>query len=60
VEAGDVILLVNEGEEPHSFTGDDQEFDTGDCTGRGHHARAHRPDQITFSTSRIATTRARS
>ena len=29
IEVGDVILLVNEGEEAHSFTADDQEFDTG-------------------------------
>ncbi|MET0902471.1 MAG: hypothetical protein ABWZ52_04455 [Acidimicrobiales bacterium] len=29
VEPGDVILLVNEGDEPHSFTATDQEFDTG-------------------------------
>ena len=29
MEAGDVILLVNEGDEPHSFTAADQEFDTG-------------------------------
>ena len=29
VEAGEVIRLVNEGEGPHSFTADDQEFDTG-------------------------------
>jgi plastocyanin len=29
VEAGEVILLVNEGDGPHSFTADDQEFDTG-------------------------------
>ena len=29
VTSGEVILLVNEGDEPHSFTADDQEFDTG-------------------------------
>ena len=29
VEAGDVMLLANEGDEPHSFTADDQAFDTG-------------------------------
>lgn len=29
VEAGEVILLVNEGDSPHSFTAEDQEFDTG-------------------------------
>ena len=29
VEAGEVILLVNEGEGDHTFTADDQEFDTG-------------------------------
>ena len=29
IEAGEVIQLVNEGDEPHSFTADDQEFDTG-------------------------------
>jgi plastocyanin len=29
VEAGEVILLVNEGDGPHSFTADEQEFDTG-------------------------------
>jgi plastocyanin len=28
VEAGEVVLLVNEGEEPHSFTADER-FDTG-------------------------------
>ena len=28
VEAGDVVRLVNDGEEPHSFTSDDR-FDTG-------------------------------
>jgi plastocyanin len=29
VEAGEVILLVNDGEGPHSFTADDEQFDTG-------------------------------
>ena len=29
VESGEVILLVNEGDGPHSFTADDQSFDTG-------------------------------
>ena len=29
VETGEVILLVNDGDEPHSFTADDQAFDTG-------------------------------
>lgn len=29
VTAGDVVLLVNEGDEEHSFTADDQRFDTG-------------------------------
>lgn len=29
VVAGDVILLVNEGDEEHSFTADEQRFDTG-------------------------------
>ena len=29
VQAGEVIQLVNEGDEPHSFTAADQEFDTG-------------------------------
>lgn len=29
IEAGEVVLLVNEGDGPHSFTADDQEFDTG-------------------------------
>jgi plastocyanin len=29
VTSGEVILLVNEGEEVHSFTADDHEFDTG-------------------------------
>jgi len=29
VKAGEVILLVNDGDGPHSFTADDQEFDTG-------------------------------
>jgi plastocyanin len=28
VVAGDVLLLVNEGEEAHSFTADEQRFDT--------------------------------
>jgi plastocyanin len=28
VEAGDVLLLVNEGDEAHSFTADEQRFDT--------------------------------
>jgi plastocyanin len=28
-EAGTVYLLVNDGEEPHSFTADDHAFDTG-------------------------------
>lgn len=28
VEAGDVLLLVNEGEEAHSFTAEEQRFDT--------------------------------
>jgi len=28
-EAGTVYLLVNEGDEPHSFTADDHAFDTG-------------------------------
>lgn len=27
--AGEVVLLVNEGDDDHSFTGDDHEFDTG-------------------------------
>ena len=29
VTSGEVILLVNEGDEPHSFVADDQEFDSG-------------------------------
>ena len=29
VEAGEVILLVNDGDGPHSFTAEDQQFDTG-------------------------------
>ncbi len=29
VQAGDVILLVNEGDEEHSFTAEEQRFDTG-------------------------------
>jgi plastocyanin len=29
VTAGEVVLLVNEGDEPHSFTADDGSFDTG-------------------------------
>ena len=29
VEAGEVILLVNDGDEEHSFTADDRRFDTG-------------------------------
>ena len=29
VETGEVILLVNDGDGPHSFTADDQSFDTG-------------------------------
>ena len=28
-EVGTVFLLVNEGDEPHSFTADDHSFDTG-------------------------------
>jgi plastocyanin len=28
-EAGTVFLLVNDGDEPHSFTADDHAFDTG-------------------------------
>jgi plastocyanin len=29
VTAGEVVLLVNEGDEPHSFTADDGSLDTG-------------------------------
>jgi plastocyanin len=29
VESGEVILLVNDGDEPHSFAADDEAFDTG-------------------------------
>jgi len=29
IEPGDVVLLVNEGDEVHSFTADQQAFDTG-------------------------------
>jgi plastocyanin len=29
VAAGDVVLLVNEGDEEHSFTADEDRFDTG-------------------------------
>lgn len=29
VESGDVLLLVNEGDQAHSFTADEQRFDTG-------------------------------
>jgi plastocyanin len=29
IAPGEVVLLVNEGSEPHSFTADDQAFDTG-------------------------------
>jgi plastocyanin len=29
VVGGEVVLLVNEGDEPHTFTADDQRFNTG-------------------------------
>jgi plastocyanin len=29
IDGGEVILLVNDGDEPHSFTADDQRFNTG-------------------------------
>ena len=49
IEAGEVILLVNEGDEPHSFTGDAQEFDTGRMQpGEETTLVLHDPDEITF------------
>ncbi len=49
VEAGDVILLVNKGKEDHSFTGDDQEFDTGRLhPGEDTTLVLTDPDHITF------------
>lgn len=29
IKSGEVVLLVNEGDEAHSFTADEQQFDTG-------------------------------
>ncbi|MFL6205984.1 MAG: hypothetical protein ACJ739_11595 [Acidimicrobiales bacterium] len=49
VEAGDVILLVNDGDGPHSFTASDQEFDTGRMRpGEETTLVLTDPDQITF------------
>ena len=49
VRAGEVILLVNHGDEPHSFTADDQEFDTGRMLpGEETTLVLTDPDEITF------------
>ena len=49
VAAGDVILLVNEGDGPHSFTAEDQEFDTGRMQpGDETTLVLPKPDQVTF------------
>jgi plastocyanin len=49
VEAGEVIQLVNQGDEPHSFTADDQEFDTGRMLpGEDTTLVLTEPDEITF------------
>jgi plastocyanin len=49
VEAGEVILLVNEGDGPHSFTAGDQEFDTGRMLpGEETTLVLTEPDEITF------------
>ena len=49
VEAGEVILLVNDGDGPHSFTADDQEFDTGRMLpGEETTLVLTEPDEITF------------
>ena len=50
IEAGEVILLVNEGDEPHSFTAGDQEFDTGRMLpGEETTLVLSEPDHISFS-----------
>ena len=49
VDTGDVILLVNEGERPHSFSADDQEFETGRMQpGEETTLVLTEPDDITF------------
>jgi len=49
VEAGEVIQLVNQGDDPHSFTAADQEFDTGRMLpGEETTLVLTEPDEITF------------
>ena len=49
IESGDVVLLVNDGAEEHSFTAADQEFDTGRMEpGDETTLVLVDPDQITF------------
>jgi plastocyanin len=49
IESGDVVLLVNAGDEEHSFTAADQEFDTGRMQpGDETTLVLVEPDQITF------------
>ena len=49
VVAGEVILLVNGGEDEHSFTAEDQEFDTGRLQpGDETTLVLTEPDEVTF------------
>ena len=49
VEAGEVILLVNEGDEPHSFTSEERDLDTGRLQpGDETTLVLTEPDEITF------------